>query len=310
MNTPDDSPPGECTLSSLVLKRWRLATAPENLLAPDSEQRYNTAFWGSPADWDEIAPQQESVANLLFSPSLQTKSHESAHIPCVCIFADVLDGYIRLHRNLGLSDSSWQEDYEPWHKLDPITFSRNIDKIQDKRTNEEVYWCLNGEGRELRPVLEQEAKNARVTELDRFPDMDGVSVHVDLTMDELSVAYREEGGKTGLRIVRLPAWGLRAWLESIKGAAFLKEPESTKEMLIRNQGIALPTGGHLLPIDVDCAGYLKRLANMLPFNLELRVRFTGWLSSKAFLQAAQDSIGSRFANISFTHSYQTSPYHG
>lgn len=310
MNTPDDSLHGDCTLSSLILKRWRLATAPENLLAPNSEQRYNIAFWGSPRDWDEVAPQQESVANLLFSPSQQPKTRESEYIPRVCIYADVLDGYIRLHRNLGLSASSWQEDYEPWHKLDPNVFSRNLDKIQDKRINEEVYWCLNCEGRELRPVLEQEAKNARVTELDRFPDMDGVGVHVDLTMEELSVAYREEGGKTGLRIVRLPAWGLRAWLESIKGAAFLKELESTKEMLIRNQGIALPTGGHLLPIDVDCAGYLKRLANMLPFNLELRVRFTGWLSSKAFLQAAQDSIGTRFANISFTHSYQTSPYHG
>lgn len=299
-------------LSQLLRKRWEISlsqlTAISNSL--DKSHAYDVAFWGAPTDWSELTPQQYSLANLL-SPLRrreQRLSHESGVEGKTLLYADMVDGYLSIHRHQGIDGVTWEE-YAYCFERFGTDFIRKIPKYENHA--EETHWCTAGmederEFGHLCAVLNGKKHSSRK----RFPDMDGVSLHVDLSLGALRIAY-DVDGEVSPRTLVLPAWGLLSWLKGLDRPFFAESIGTTLKMLIDNKSTAFAQGEQLvraLPADAECNRYLHLLLNLLPLRQDIAVRATGWLSSKAFQTVAEPLFNQRFGEVNFTASYKTFTY--
>lgn len=299
-------------LSEQLRKRWNVALSHMDEIASSSNkaQAYDEAFWGAAQDWCEIEPQQYSLANLLFALRRRGKklSHECVVEGKTLLYADMVDGYLSIHRLQGIDGVTWEE-YAYCFERFGTDFIRKIPKYENHA--EETRWCAAGMEDETEfGRLCAALKEKKCSSRKRFPDMDGVSLHADLSLDALRIAYDVEG-ETSPRILVLPAWGLRSWLKGLERPFFAENIDTTLKMLIDNKSTAFVQGEQLvraLPEDVECNRYLHLLLNLLPFRQDIAVRATGWLSSKAFQMVAEPIFNKRFAKVTFTASYQTYSY--
>lgn len=299
-------------LSELLRKRWNIALShlPEISKSCSIAQAYDVSLWGNPAEWSEIAPQQHSLANLLFpigcveTPAFPECTEEGK----VYLYADMVDGYFSIHRHQGVPGAEWEEKQFSFEKFCKEEFVRKISKYENHA--DKVYWGVAGmddeaEFGDLSSVLRKRGITRK-----RFPDMDGVSLHVDLSLSCLRIAYDEKGG-THPKILVLPAWGLLSWLKGLARPVFAEKVDTTLKMLVDNKSTAFAQGEQLeraLPADIECKRYLHLLFNLLPFRQNVAVRVSGWLSSKSFQMVAEPLFNQRFGEVTFTASYKTFTY--
>ena len=299
-------------LSEQLRKRWDIALSHLQEISKSCSisQAYDDSFWGNPAEWSEIAPKQHALANLLFpirkveTPTFLECTQEGK----VYLYADMVDGYFSIHRHQGVLGAGWEEKQFSFEKFCKEEFVRKISKYENHA--DKVYWGVAGMDDEAEFGDMSSVLRKRGITRKRFPDMDGVSLHVDLSLSCLRIAYEEKGG-THPKILELPAWGLLSWLKGLARPVFSENVDTTLKMLIDNKSTAFAQGEQLeraLPADIECKRYLHLLFNLLPFSQDVAVRVSGWLSSKSFQMVADPLFKQRFGEVTFTASYKTFTY--
>lgn len=289
-------------LSSLLRKRWRIAMQNLAGTAEPSEhfsQIYDEAFFGVPDDWDEASENEATTANLLFdlaNPEPQSSKEPPDGFP-VYLYADISDGYLSIYRYL--TDTQECRPCVAWEPFNKDKFLRTIRDYQDQQTK--ALWYVADSAREIIPMLNK--RNADSSVCRHFPDMEGVSIHVDLTDTALRIAYLLQGG---IRQLKLPRWGLNAWCSTCQEQLLTQDKEHSRLMLINNTSGMLCGGeADTCPKSVptsafQCRRYAHLLLNLMPVTPDASVRFTGWLATKAFKEAVESVMPPRYQSIVFT----------
>lgn len=293
-----------CRISPILRKRWQLAAR----AACESLSVYDEAFWGTPWEWDSVGVDQHTIADLLF-PLAETElvgnSHEQQYSQ-TCLYADWVDGYLTLHRHGVYKNAQWEPFIEKWLRFNRSSFEP---KIRTYQGNEEsAKWCIAADTEAEVIGLKSCLRRASLCEKRRFPDMDGVMIHVDLTWAALRVAY-VLSDESSPRIVELPLWGWRSWLSHAaeNEPLLLADFSYIEKMMVENQSSMFFKDNvryTLLPSALKCTEYIQLLLNLLPYQEEASVRITGWLTTKVFSSAITEHMHARFASIINTSSYQ------
>lgn len=270
--------------------------------------KYDNVFWGAPSDWEETTDAcQYTLANLLFtlgSPDELTPPEECEYPR---VFASFLDGCYTVFGHAGaLTD--WKE----YKKLEAFQENEYRIKLSGYAGNspESARWILVGASNAKGHLPPRFGGKPRVIKRST-PCLDGVSLHVDLTWDALSLHIRSADGT--LRSLVLHWWGLGVYLKSIaedfvriENAKDIKEKLLAKKMAISIPGEVHPRG--VQPSELMLDAYVNRLRHLLPYSPESDIRLTGWFAGKLLQEEVEAQLGHRYANITFGYPYKNWKY--
>lgn len=298
-------------LSKKLRERWETALSrlAEISTSPDISRAYDEAFWGAPRDWTVGDAGRDMLANLLFSPAAveEVCGGECLEDRPAYLYADMVDGYLTIHRHQGIGGCLWEDSFVCFEQFSK-DFLRMISKYENHA--EGARWCAAGmvgedDFESLFACLGQKA-----SQRNRFPDLVGVSLHVDLSLAALRIAYALDNSAQP-RLLVLPAWGLQAWLKQLDKPIFSRNVETTLKMLIDNKSTVFSDGDKLaafLPAELKCEHFLRLLLNLIPNNSAIRLRITGWLASSAFRAVGEKIFSKRYAAVTYSPAYTTYTY--
>ena len=227
------------------------------------ESDYNRVFWQSPCDWPELAPEQNTLADMLFQPK-ETPEHTQKNTgDYPCVFAEFLDGAFSVR-------SKPCADY-PWKKFEDTAFvpfiKRNYDRERQKYTDHrdsEAIWILMGAG-EDDDYLPRTSAAQYVYPRCHPIALAGVAIHADLTWDRLEIQMSTE---TGIRRLVLPDWGLWAFLQRTNPLLAETGNREKIQSLLSNISQTIRVDEEsthtLLPKDLQMDRYLNRLRHLSP----------------------------------------------
>lgn len=291
-------------LSTLLRERWEECV--RSLDTADGtygEADYDAVIWGNPHDWPETeSSTQETLACILYQPQEQPKLPPPPPKEYPCVFLEYLDGAFSVKSNPG---TGWknheQESFVPFnermfHKKRAV-YADNLDQ--------NAVWILVGDKTDEAYCPKVRAgliRHERMT-----PDaMAGVVFHADLTWDALEFQFIMKDER---RLIRLPEWGLRSYLQQVDplftGSEDLRNVHSLLTGKATRFRISEDKQEEVTPNRLEIDVYINKLRHIIPRLPEKSMRLTGWFCSELLQDSIDRLFEGRCRAIEFGYPYRT-----